>query len=66
VRTAAYEIIKRKGQRITRSDSSPRRCSSTCSAATGAMQVVEPEMSADERARLHSSAEVLRKALASI
>jgi L-lactate dehydrogenase len=96
VRTAAYEIIKRKGSTnhaiglvtaallkymlrgdrrvLTVSRMQDGACGITGIAlslptvvdAGGAVQVFEPEMSAEERARLHSSADVLKKALGQI
>jgi len=93
VRTAAYEIIKRKGatnhaiglctaavlravlrdqhQVLTVSRVQPAMNGVALSlpavvGSKGAVQVLEPEMSADERAALAKSAEVLGKAFASI
>lgn len=96
VRTAAYEIIRRKGatnhaiglvtaallKYMLRGDrrvlTVSRMQDGACGIegvalslpaivdARGAVHVVEPEMSAGERERLHSSADVLRKALASL
>lgn len=93
VRTAAYEIIRRKGatnhaiglvtaallKYMLRGDrrvlTVSRLQEGACGVndvalslptivdASGAVQVIEPEMSAEERARLHSSAEVLRRAM---
>ena len=96
VRTAAYEIIKRKGatnhaiglvtaallKYMLRGDrrvlTVSRMQDGACGVsgvalslpavvdAGGATSVIEPEMSGEERARLHASAEVLRNATASL
>ncbi|HEX2833468.1 MAG TPA: L-lactate dehydrogenase [Thermoanaerobaculia bacterium] len=96
VKTAAYEIIQRKGATnhaiglvtaallkymlrgdrriLTVSRLQDGACGidgvalslPTIVDADGAVQVIEPEMSAEERARLHSSAEVLRTAMREI
>ncbi|HEX7154971.1 MAG TPA: L-lactate dehydrogenase [Thermoanaerobaculia bacterium] len=96
VRTAAYEIIRRKGATnhaiglvtaallkwmlrgerrvLTVSRVQEGACGLQDVALSlpaivdtdGATQIIEPEMTAEEQARLHASAEVLRKALASL
>jgi L-lactate dehydrogenase len=96
VRTAAYEIIKRKGATnhaiglvtaallkymlrgdrrvLTVSRVQDGACGisgvalslPTVVDADGATSVIEPEMSDEERARLHASAEVLRSAAAGL
>lgn len=96
VRTAAYEIIRRKGatnhaiglvtaallKYMLRGDrrvlTVSRMQDGACGVsgvalslpcvvdATGAVQVIEPDMSVEERARLHASAGVLRKAMDSL